>query len=68
MKKTDEKKNYFTKEMNQNELISKNHKNICRVLNYIEHLLILISTIIGSISISAFASLVVFQQELQILQ
>ena len=62
------KKNYFTKEMNQNELISKNHKNICRVLNYIEHLLILISTIIGSISISAFASLVVFQQELQILQ
>ena len=68
MKKIDEKKNYFTKEMNQNELISKNHKNICRVLNYIEHLLILISTIIGSISISAFASLVVFQQELQILQ
>ena len=35
-------------------------KNIstCKYLNYIEHLLILVSTAAGCISISAFASLV----------
>ena len=37
--------------------MSKKHKNFCRVLNYIDHLLILASTITGCISISAFASL-----------
>ena len=31
---------------------------VCRVLNYIDHLLIVISTITGCVSISAFASLV----------
>ena len=34
------------------------HKKVCRVLNYIEHLLILISTVNGCFSIWAFASLV----------
>ena len=38
--------------------MSKKHKKVYRVLNYIEHLLILISTVMGCISISAFASLV----------
>ena len=38
--------------------MSKKHKKVYRVLNYIEHLLILIFTISGCISISAFASLV----------
>ena len=38
--------------------MSKKHKKRCRVLNYIHHLLILISTITGCISISTFASLV----------
>ena len=40
------------------EVLSKKHKNVCRVLNYIEHLLILVSTVTGCVSISAFASLV----------
>ena len=31
---------------------------VCRVLDYIDHLLIVISTITGCVSISAFASLV----------
>ena len=31
---------------------------MCRVLNYIDHSLIVISTITGCVSISAFASLV----------
>ena len=35
----DETRNYFIEEIKQNELMSKKHKNVCRVLNYIEHLL-----------------------------
>ena len=38
--------------------MSNNHKKVYRVLNYTEHLLILISIVDGCISISAFASLV----------
>ena len=34
------------------------HKKVCKVSNYIEHSLIIISTITGCVSISAFASLV----------
>ena len=51
-------KKLFTKRKKQNELMSKKHKNACRVLNFIENLLAVISTIAGCISISAFASLV----------
>ena len=57
-KKIDETRNYFIEEINKNELMSKNHKKICSTLNYIGHFLILSSTITGSVSISAFASLV----------
>ena len=49
---------HLIEEINQNELISKKHTKVCRVLNYIEHLLILISIVSGCVSISAFASLV----------
>ena len=38
--------------------MSKKDKKVCRILNYIDHLLIIISTITGCVSISAFASLV----------
>ena len=38
--------------------MSKNHKNVYRVLNYIENLLILVSTVTRCISISDFTSLV----------
>ena len=38
--------------------MSKKYKKGCRVLNYIDQSLILISTISGCVSISAFASLV----------
>ena len=38
--------------------MSKKHKKSCRVLNYIGHLLIVISTITWCVSVSAFASLV----------
>ena len=53
----DETRNYLIEEINQNEL-SRKHKKVYRVLNYIEHLLIVISTVTGCVSISAFASLV----------
>ena len=38
--------------------MSKKHKKVCITLNYIEHFLILASTITGCISISAFSSLI----------
>ena len=44
--------------MNKSLTMSGNHKKVCKVLHYIEHLLILISTVTGCFSISAFASLV----------
>ena len=50
--------NYITEEINQNELMSKNHKKDFRILNYIDHSIIVISTITGCVSISAFTSLV----------
>ena len=38
--------------------MSKTHKKIYTVLNYIEHLLILASTVTGYVSVSLFALLV----------
>ena len=58
LKKIDEIRNYLIEEINGHELMSKKNKKVCRVLNYIDHLFIAISTIIGCVSISAFASLV----------
>ena len=37
--------------------MSRKHKKVCTTLNYVDHFLILASTITGYISISAFASL-----------
>ena len=58
LKNIDEVRNYFIEVIKQNELVSKKHKKACRFFNYIEHLIILISTVSGYVSISAFASLV----------
>ena len=55
LKNIDETKKCFIEEINRNELMSKKHKKVCLTLNYIEHF-ILGSTIIGCVSISAFAS------------
>ena len=38
LKNIDKTRNYFIVEINQNELISKKHKNVGRVSNYTEHL------------------------------
>ena len=39
--------------------MSDKYKKTCKYLNYVEHLLILVLTVTGCVSISAFASLVV---------
>ena len=52
LKNIDEIRNYLMEEVNQNELMSKKHKKVYRVLNYIKHLLIIIYTFTGCISIS----------------
>ena len=48
----------FHWKINQNESMSKKHKKVCRPWNYIERWLVLVSTVTGCVSISAFASLV----------
>ena len=58
LRKIAEIRKYVFKEINQNELMSKKLKKVCRILNYIENLFIVIFTITGCVSISDFASLV----------
>ena len=53
LKKIDEIRNYLIEEINQSEVMRKMHNEVCKVLNYIEHLLFIISTITGCVSISA---------------
>ena len=45
--------------MKHNEL-SKKYNNTCKYLNYVQHLFILVSTVTGCVSMSAFASIVSF--------
>ena len=63
-----ETRNYLNEEINQNEFMIKKRKKVCATLNYIEHVLILISTVTGCLSISAFASLVGIPVVLRVLQ
>ena len=58
LKNINETISYLIEEINWNELMKKAHKEVCATLNYIEHFLILGSTITRYVSISAFASLV----------
>ena len=57
LKKIDEVRNYLIEEINQNKLISKNHKKVCGVLHYIDHSLIVTFTFTEYVSISALTSL-----------
>ena len=58
LKNIEETKNYFIKEIDQNELMSKKHKKLPTKLNYTEHFFFLASVVTGCVSISVFASLV----------
>ena len=57
LKRIDQIRNYLIEEINQNELMSKQHKNVRGDLNYIDHSLIVIFIITECVSISGFASL-----------
>ena len=57
-RKIDERRNYLLYEIKHNDLMSEKYKKTCKYLNYVEHLLILVSTVTGCVSISTFASLV----------
>ena len=58
IKNSDETRNYLNEEINQNEFISKQHKQVCTTLNNIAYFLILASKITECVSISASTSLV----------
>ena len=58
LKKVDETRNNLLEEIKHDDLTSEKHKNTCKYLNYVEHLLILASIVTGCFSIPAFASLV----------
>ena len=55
LKNINKTRNYFLEEIEQNELMSRRHKKVFVTPKYIEHFLILASTITRCISISAFA-------------
>ena len=58
LKNIEETRNYIIEKIHRNELISKKHKKIYATLNYIDHFLMLASTITRCVSISDFASLI----------
>ena len=57
-RKIHETRNDLLEEIKHNDLMSEKYKRTCQYLNYVEKLLILSSTVAGSVSISAFASLI----------
>ena len=57
MENINETRNYFLEDKAENELTSRKHRKIRAIPNYIECILILASTVNGSILISAFASM-----------
>ena len=56
LRKINETRNHLLDEIKHNDLMSKKHKKTCKYLNYVEYLLILVSTVTGCVSIYAFAS------------
>ena len=50
-KKIDEKKKFILDVIKHNKMMKKNHKKMCRTLNYFEHLLLFFSASAGSASI-----------------
>ena len=54
-KNIDKRRNYLSEKINKNDFMRKKHKNVHTVLNYIEYQLILVFTVSGCVSISAFA-------------
>ena len=58
LRKIDETRDYLLEEIKHSDLMNGKYKKTCEYLNYVENLLILVSTVTGCVSIPAFASLV----------
>ena len=57
LKKIDEKRNNLLDERKHNGLMIEKYEKTCKYLNYVEQLLILVLTVTGCVSFSAFVSL-----------
>ena len=68
LKNIDETRNYFIEEINQNEWMTKNYINVCRVLDHIEHWFILISTVTRCVSITSLLLWLALMEVLPVLQ
>ena len=55
IRKIDETRNYLLDEIKRNDLMCEKYKKTCKYLNYVKHLLVLVSTAIVCVSFSAFA-------------
>ena len=62
LKNIDKTRNYFTEQINQNRIISKEHRKVFKNLNDIEHLIILAFSVIVCVSISGLASLIFLKE------
>ena len=58
LRRIERTRNCLLDETKHNDFMSENYKKTCKCLNYFEHLLILVATITGCVSISRFSSLV----------
>ena len=55
LRKIDETKNYLLDEINHNDLMSEKNKKTCKYLNFVELLVILVSTVIGCLEQLVYA-------------
>ena len=53
MIKIDDTRSYLLEEIKHNDLMSEKYEMICKYLNYVENMLILVSTVTGCFSVSA---------------
>ena len=68
LKNIDETRNKFNDAINQKNVMSKKPKKNCVTLNFIEHLLVVASTVTECVSVFVLASLVGIFVVLQVLQ
>ena len=69
LKNIEEIKIYFIREIDQNELMTKKHKKLCKTLNYIDHILIFaFLVLLGVFPFLLLHPCLLFLQELQVLQ
>ena len=65
LRKIDKTRNHLLEEIKHSILMSEKYKKTLKYLNYVEHLLILVSAVTGCASISVFASLVAIPVDIE---